>query len=547
LHDHDGKKQNRYRKRIDGFVEWLRIDCMGRAVNFLLPHRKLVFTSILSVFILSIGLIGTGRIKIQGFPELEGDVVVARLLMSEGTPLGRTESVVGSIHQALEKTNRKFSALQPQGKELVDIACVEFGTNVDAYSSGAHTATITVGLLSAEKRLGTIDEYLTYWREEIGDIPDIVSLTISEPGFGPAGRAIEVRLRGKNLTELKDAANDLQAWMHQYKGVINLTHDMRVGKPEISLKMREESYGLGITAIQAARQISAAFKGITVDDIQIGSESYEIDVRLADYDTNSLQKLENFILISNGGQEIPLINVAEWKMARGWAHIGRFNGMRSATITGDVDTRLINVNELMSLMKKRFLPAFSQKYPQTQLTIAGELEQTSLTRMSMLRALLIGIVVIFVLLSFQFKSYTEPFIVMIAIPFTLIGVIWGHLFMGIPVSMPSLMGFIALAGVVVNDSILLVLFLKNSRARGNSIVEAAGRASRERFRAVLLTSSTTIAGVLPILLEKSLQAQILKPLVISTAFGIAASTLLVLLGLPCMYLLLNDLGLICEE
>jgi multidrug efflux pump subunit AcrB len=257
--------------------------------------------------------------------------------------------------------------------------------------------------------------------------------------------------------------------------------------------------------------------------------------------------LENFILISNGGQEIPLINVAEWKMARGWAHIGRFNGMRSATITGDVDTRLINVNELMSLMKKRFLPAFSQKYPQTQLTIAGELEQTSLTRMSMLRALLIGIVVIFVLLSFQFKSYTEPFIVMIAIPFTLIGVIWGHLFMGIPVSMPSLMGFIALAGVVVNDSILLVLFLKNSRARGNSIVEAAGRASRERFRAVLLTSSTTIAGVLPILLEKSLQAQILKPLVISTAFGIAASTLLVLLGLPCMYLLLNDLGLICEE
>ena len=179
-----------------------------------------------------------------------------------------------------------------------------------------------------------------------------------------------------------------------------------------------------------------------------------------------------------------------------------------------------------------------------KLTIAGSLQETNTTRMSMLYAMIIGLVGIFILLSFQFRNYTEPFIVMLAIPLALIGVIWGHGLMGVPISMPSLLGFIALGGVVVNDSILLVIFLKNARKQGRSIYQAAAKASRARFRAVLLTSSTTIAGLLPLLFERSLQAQILIPLVISTTFGLLASTVLVLLVIPCMYLILHDLGFV---
>ena len=181
-------------------------------------------------------------------------------------------------------------------------------------------------------------------------------------------------------------------------------------------------------------------------------------------------------------------------------------------------------------------------YPDLKLSIAGSLEETNTTRKSMLSAMLIGFIGIFILLSFQFKTYTEPLIVMLAIPFALIGVVWGHGLVGVPISMPSLLGFIALCGVVVNDSILLVIFLKEVRKEGLSIYEAASRASRERFRAVLMTSTTTIAGLLPLLFEKSLQAQILIPLVISTSFGLLASTVLVLLAIPCMYLILGDLG-----
>jgi multidrug efflux pump subunit AcrB len=209
---------------------------------------------------------------------------------------------------------------------------------------------------------------------------------------------------------------------------------------------------------------------------------------------------------------------------------------------GDVDTRVVNTVELMDEFKRSYLPTFRETYPRVQPTIAGELDETSQARKSMLSALVFGSLGIFVLLSFQFRTYTEPLIVMIAIPFSLIGVIWGHVLMGEPISMPSLLGFIALAGVVVNDSILLVIFLKDARTRVSTLHEAAAAASRDRFRAVLLTSSTTIAGLLPILFERSLQAQILKPLVISTAFGLLASTLLVLLVLPCLYMILGDLG-----
>jgi len=216
--------------------------------------------------------------------------------------------------------------------------------------------------------------------------------------------------------------------------------------------------------------------------------------------------------------------------------------MRTVTLFGDVDSRFLSTLELMKTFRSRYLPEFSKRYPAVKVSIAGELAETGHVRNSIFFALGIGLLGIFFLLSLQFRSYTEPLIVMAAIPFSLIGVIWGHLFMGVPISMPSFLGFAALAGVVVNDSILLVLFLKNARTKYPTLLDAAAAASRERFRAVMLTSSTTVAGLIPLLSEPSLQAQVLKPLVISTAFGLMASTLLVLLALPCMYMILGDMG-----
>jgi len=544
MHRIDTVKTNPFRQRFDTFFSWMRERLVGNTVDVLLKWRYLFIATLIGVFILSLGLVVSGKIKFQGFPDLEGDIVVTRLLLPQGTSFSRTKSVVTNVLTALERTNKKFKSRQPGQQDLIKNAYVQYNLNTEAFENGPHVATITVDLLTAEKRSGTIDDYLTDWRKEIGDLPDLLSLTLSEPGFGPGGRPIEIRLRGKNLSEIKEAVTELNNWFGQFKGVVNLADDLRPGKPELRMQIREDAYGTGITAADVGRQLRAAFQGLVADEIQVGSESYEIDVRLIDMDRNSLEDIENFNLVLADGSQVPLKSIVTWDMGSGWARIARFNGMLTVTLRGDVDTRQINTNELIGFFQKTCLDDFNAKYPDLKLTIAGSLQETNTTRKSMYNAMFIGVIGIFILLSFQFRSFTEPIIVMVAIPLSFIGVIWGHGLMGVPLSMPSLLGFIALGGVVVNDSILLVIFLKNARKEGLSVSQAASQASRDRFRAVLLTSTTTIAGLLPLLFEKSLQAQILIPLVISTTFGLMASTVLVLLAIPCMYLILADLGIV---
>ena len=543
MHSYNPGDTNRIRQAFDKFIEWIREYLLGRTIDFLLKWRYLFIGFVIGLFIISLGIVISGKIKVLGFPEIEGDVVVARLLMPQGTPLQRTEQTVKQILYGLSEMNKEFKPGQPGRQDLVVNANVQFNQNDEAYENGPHVATVTVDLLSAENRAGLIDDYIAVWEEKIGPLSDVISLTIGEPGFGPAGRPIEIRVRGKDLDLMKSAVSEMQTWFEQFKGVLNLSDDLRPGKPELKIQLQGGATSLGIDAATIARQLRAGFYGMTAGEIQVNAESYEIDVRLREQDRNSLADLENFNIIPADGRQIPLSTVAQWKEGRGRSRIARHNGMRAVTLRGDLDTRVTNANELLSLFRQDFLPEFSQKYPELQVAIAGESEESGRTQTSMLRALLIGLIGIYMLLTFQFRSYTEPFIVMIAIPLSLIGVIWGHVVMGIPLSMPSLLGFIALAGIVVNDSILLVLFLKNSRAEGLPVHVAAGQASRSRFRAVLLTSITTVAGLLPLLFEKSLQAQILMPLVVSTAFGLMASTLLVLLVIPCLYQILGDFGL----
>ncbi len=535
------EKSNRVRKIFERFIEWLRETVVGRTVDFLLGWRYLFIGSVVALFIFSIGMIASGRIKVQGLPEIEGDVIVARLLLPQGTPLQRTEQRVEQILQGLAAMNQEFKHQQPREQDLVQSSSVQFNQNTDAYENGPHVATVTVDLLSAEGRVGQIDDYTAVWQEKIGLLPDVISLTLGEPVFGPSGRPIEIRVRGKDLDHMKLAIEEMKIWFHQFAGVIHLDDDLRPGKPELRMKLRDGATNLGIDAAAVARQIRAGFHGVTANELQVDSENYAIDVRFAHRDQNSLADLENFTILVNGRQ-VPLTTLVVWEKGQGRSRIARHNGMRAITLRGDVDGRIANANELIMAFRNTLAKELANKYPELKITIAGESKESAQTQGSMMQALLIGLIGIFILLSFQFRSYTEPLIVMIAIPLSLIGVIWGHFIMGIPISMPSIMGFIALAGIVVNDSILLVLFLKNARAEGLTVQRAAGQASRSRFRAVLLTSATTIAGLLPLLFETSTQAQILIPLVVSTTFGLMASTLLVLLFIPCFYLVLGDFG-----
>jgi multidrug efflux pump subunit AcrB len=542
LHHHENDPSSEFREKFDGFIEHLRHEYLGKAIDTVIHWRYLFLGIVVAIFLLSIGMIASGVLKFQAFPDIEGDIIEARVLLPQGTPLWRTEVVVEKVANALNRINEKYTPEQDEGRSLVVNTSVRFNKNIDAGESGAHVVTVTADLLTAETRVGHIDNIINDWRNEVGKLPDILSINFKEPVIGPAGLPIELRLSGGEINELKAASLDLQTWLNRYQGVQDLSDNLRPGKPEIRLHLREGALALGLDASTIANQLRVAFYGATTSEIQVGQESYEIDVRLSDYDQDDLNDLEDFRIVLPDGKLVPLSVVANIEFARGYARINRINGQRTVTIQGDVNTQLANAIAILNHSKENYFPELKLRYPNIDIAIEGQSDSGQTTAASMRRGFLLGLIGVFLLLSFQFRSYVEPLIVMVAIPMALVGVVWGHLFMGFDISMPSMMGFVSLSGIVVNDSILLVEFLKLRVREGHNVIEAAKMASRERFRAILLTSVTTIAGLTPLLFEKSTQAQVLIPLVTSIVFGLMMTTLLVLLVVPALFSVLDDFG-----
>ncbi len=536
---HPGK----LRKKVESAITFIREKILGTVVDAAIRRRYFTVGIVLMVFVISLGMIFGGQLKFIAFPDVEGNYIEAKILLPQGTPLRKTEEVVQTIVDALDRVDKKLTPLQKDGQKLVINTRITYGQNSDSNENGPHLATISVDLLENSQRTSDCDKISNLWREETGTISDVISLNFGEITFGPGGKPIKIQFQGDDLNELKTASGELSQWLAQINGVYNVFDDMRPGKPEIVMKLKKGANTLGMNAKSVAAQVRSAFQGQKVNEIQVGRETYEVDVRLDVRDRDSIKDLEYFHLKAPNGINIPVTSVADFHRSRGYARIVRINNTRTLTLEGDVDTDAVNTSEVIDKLRTDFIPSFKKRHPDIGIRIRGETERSAKTTGSMQSLYIVGIIGIFVLLSFQFKSYSEPFIILMAIPFALIGVIWGHLAMGISLSMPSLLGFTSLSGIVVNDSILLVEFIKNRRMEGKKATDAACLASRERFRAVLLTSITTIAGLLPLLSETSMQAQTLIPIAVSMAFGLMASTLLILIVIPCFYAIMDDFNL----
>ncbi len=511
-------------------------------VEKLIRYRYAFIGSVIAVFLFSVSMLASGILKFSAFPSIEGDLVQARILMPSGTPLKRTEDVVQQLLDALDKTNQEFS--EQETTSLVKAVTVSYNENADASEAGPHLATITADLLTAESRNSKIQNVINHWRESAGTIAQAQTISFKEPAIGPSGRAIQMRLSGHDISKLTEASFELQQWLDGYPGVNNLMGDLRPGKPEYSLKLKPGALKLGIDAKTIASQSRAAFQGIKVLETHVDLETFEVTVKLSDESRDQFIDFDTFPIIHPQTKVlIPLSSVATIEQTRGFSRINRVNNLRTVTVFGDIDTQINNTAAVIKDVQTHWLNDFETRYPSIKVSFEGEVKNAATTQKSMVRAFLLGLVGVFILLSFQFKGYVEPIIVMVAIPLALIGVIWGHLIMGLNFSMPSMLGFVSLAGIVVNDSILLVEFVKKRVLEGLSVHEAAAKASFDRFRAVFLTSATTIAGMTPLLFETSLQAQVLIPLATSIVFGIAMSTLLVLFVIPCLYTILEDFGL----
>jgi len=539
----DRERPSRFHRGVRQGFDFARDRLLGPVVDRAVEWRYLVLGLLGGVVLAALALVAGGQVAFRAFPDLEGDTIEARVLMPQGTPLARTEAVVERILDGLAEVEAATRASHPDGQSLVRSRFVRLGENADVSESGAHLASVVVDLVPSEQRHLALADLLARWREAVGTVADASVVTFKEPIVGPGGQAIEIRLAGDDVVMLEGAADELQGWLARFDGVTDLHHDLREGKPEIRLSLREGARALGLDSRMLAEQVRAALTGDQATELQLGRETVEVNVQLASAGRDAVADLETFPIRLPSGEMAPLGAVADFAWDRGLAQINRIDGRRIVTLTGEVERERINVNELLDKALVEIVPDLEAHHPGLAIDLEGERAEQAETGASMRRAFLIGLLAMFVLLSFLFRSYVEPVIVLLAIPAAAIGVILGHFALGLDLSMPSVLGLAALAGIVVNDSILLVNFVKLRTAELGDVVAAAKRASRDRFRAVFLTSLTTIAGITPMLFETSLQAQVLIPLVTSLAFGLTASTVLVLVVIPCAFAVLHDLEL----
>jgi len=352
--------------------------------------------------------------------------VVARVLLPQSAPAERTEEVVARLVAGIGQVNEEMSPDQPDGADLVRHVTVFYGVNRDAFESGAHVATVSVDLLPSTIRSVRPNEVMARWRAIVGPIPDVIALKYDEPTIGPAGIDIDMRLKGEDLGRLKAASVELQDWLWRYQGVTSVMDDLRPGKRELQITLTDAAEPMGVTAGMIADQLRAAYSGVTTDELQVDGRSLEVNAILSDDDRSELRSFDDFDVIRPDGTTIPLDVVATVTTERGHARINHEDGRRTVTVQGVIDTGIANANAIVSDTLSRFLPGLLERYPELALEVEGQRAEATETQKSMLKGFAVGLVGVFLLLSLQFRSYVEPVVVMLIIPFSLIGPIWGH-------------------------------------------------------------------------------------------------------------------------
>ncbi len=535
----------RFRRAFDARFSWLRDRLVGRAVDLGLRYRYFTTGALIAVTIASVGMITSGHLKFSSFPSAEGDLVQFKLELPPGTPLEDTQRIVDGVVAAAWRASEAFAADQPDGAPLVRNASVRYNHNPDVDETGPHVATVSIDLLSVEVRGTTLADFTAAWRDEAGDIPRAVTATYGAGGRrGPRRAALEVRIEGEDLDRMSEVSEEIRAWLSQFEGVNDVADDLQPGGSQVSVRLRGDAGAMSLTGAAVASQLRAALAGLTVESLFDRGEAYELFVELHHGYRDSVADLEHFPIRLPAGGSVPLGAIAHVTTDQSFARITRVNGARTVTVRAGVDDQVVNAAELARRFAQDVAPDLESRFGDVRLVLGGEIEQSAQTLGSMGRGFILGLLGIFVLLSLQFRTYLEPVLVMLAVPFAVIGVVWGLTLIGSPLTTQGILGFISLAGVVVNDSILLISFIKSHRRAGVSAAQAAASASRDRFRAVLLTSLTTVVGLVPLTFETSRQAQELIPMATAIIFGITSSTLLILFGLPAIYVVLSDLGLI---
>ena len=539
---HARAKAAGFRVRFDRGFEWFSERVFLRFVRLCLSYRYATLATALAALIVSLGLIQGGRLAFVFFPSPEVDKIYANVEFAPGTPREITIKMLDRMERALAVAER---AVGEKPGALVRTRISKVATPVGAQIARAiggseHTGGIIVELVPSDKRTVTADQFMTAWRKAIKPMAGVVNLTITPAQAGPPGKDVDVRLLGGQPAILKKAALEVRALLRRYPGVSNIDDDLPYGKFETIVRLTPRGKALGFTTESVGTQLRAAFDGAVAMRFARGDE--EVLVRVRNPRGNADQAALNALYLrSPRGMWVPLSAVVSFKDKVGFSRINREDGTRQVAVTAELNKALNTTDKIISALETDGIKQIASKYGVT-IRYAGKAEEQQRTFGDMRLGALVGGSMIYIILAWVFASYTRPLVVMSVIPLGFVGAVIGHLLLGFDLTILSMVALIGLSGIVVNDSIILVSTIDERIRNGEPLMSAIANGARDRLRAVILTSLTTIGGILPLIFETDLQAQFLIPMAITLAFGLLVATLLVLIVVPALIAIQGDIG-----
>ena len=534
-----GGQRNFVMRRFDAGFDRFRAGLFQRVIRFCVRWRYATVAMAIAFFLVSAGLVLGGRVGFHFFPSPEADVVVGNVVMAPGTPRRDTGAMVQELSDAVDRAAARFTG---DGSGIVAMSFGSVGRSGGRQFSritGDQYGGLTVELVPSDERPVRTDEFIEAWREEIRPLPNVEQINLNARTGGPPGREIDIRLRGGPADDLKAAATEVKNLLGRFPGVSSLDDDLPYGKQELILEVTPRGRALGFTTQSAGLQVRNAFQGAIAQRFARGDEEVEIKVRYPRRSADSAA-FQNLFLRAPDGTEVPLTEVVTLRQERGFSRLRREDGAREVAITGEIDETVTSLGALLPAIVDGGLADVASRYGLAY-KFKGKAEEQSESAADMLAGATVGLLAIYIVLAWVFANFTRPVIVMAIIPFGFVGAVLGHLLLGFDLTILSIFGLLGLAGILVNNSIILVRTVDQHIDDETPLRDAIVMGCRERLRPVLLTSLTTIGGLVPLLFERSLQAQFLIPMAITIVFGLAVATLIVLVLTPALLAVDHDI------
>ena len=535
-------------------MNWLRDKIYSPMLKFGLENRFASLSGFIAALYLTVSSVIGGIIPVDFFPIVDSDILTIDLKMPMGTNEKTTDSIISMIEKnALESGKElKNKYMKNDERDLIQYINKNLGFSADNMSmvkgfgdvGGSSTASLEVYILDSEERPSSVNASMlaSLIREKTGEIIGAERFTLNDAAnFGGSPVSISLLSETNNLVELKQAKNELIINLKNNPLLIDVSNNDPEGIKEIQVKLKENAYIAGLDLSAIMYQIRSAFFGVEAQRFQRGDDEIKVWVRYNKNTRSYVNNLEQMKILTPNGDRVPLSEIATYEVKRGDVSINHLDGKREIQINANLIDPNISAADIVFDLRNNTIPNIQEKYPSISASFEGQYREANKTIQSAYTVFPLALFLIFATIGFTFRTYSQPFLLLLLIPFSLTTVAWGHLLHGFPVNVISLLGIIALIGILVNDGLVLISKFNSNLREGMTFDDAIFEAGRVRFRAIFLTSITTMAGLAPIILEKSFQAQLLKPMAISIAYGIGYATFLTLILLPILISITNTL------